>query len=203
MRLEVRNVTKTLGRTNVLRDVSITVSAGELLCVVGPSGSGKSTLLSIVGGLLSADSGTAALTDGSASLRTRANSTWVTQGNNFLPHRSALENVAIGALAVGQSAGQSRRSATALLDRFGLAGLAERRAWTVSGGELQRIGVARALASGAPLVLADEPTGQLDRVASLSVAEAFKEAAEMGRIVVIATHDERVAAYGKVHLLER
>lgn len=175
----------------VLAGVSLSVEQGETLAVVGPSGSGKSTLLSVLGGLVRPSSGTVRVDGGRRDVRDV--SAWVLQTVNVLPERTALENVALGALTRGLRTREARWAARERLESVGLADLVHSPARLLSGGELQRVVIARALASGRPFLLADEPTGQLDRSTSLLVLDAlFTSAAGAG--VVVVTHDPEVAA---------
>jgi lipoprotein-releasing system ATP-binding protein len=179
----------------VLRDIDLEVGPDETVAIVGPSGSGKTTLLSILGGLLRPTEGEVTL-DGLLVGRQGlppGSLSWVFQTINLLGRRTALENVAIGLYAVGYGRAEAGGAATAMLGVVGLAELAQQPAMRLSGGEAQRAGIARALVGGPRFVLADEPTGQLDRSNSELVAGVLFSARPAGTSVVAATHDPLIA----------
>jgi ABC-type lipoprotein export system ATPase subunit len=183
----------------VVRGVDLEVGDGESVALMGPSGSGKTTVLSILGLLTHPAEGEVLLGGrsvgrGEASeLRTREFS-WVFQTANALLRRSALDNAALQLLARGAEPASARKTATVELERVGVGHLAGRAARLLSGGELQRVCVARALAAAPRWILADEPTGQLDRATTMEVASALIEQRPVGTAVIIATHDPEVAA---------
>lgn len=185
------------GRRIVLDGVSELFVSGQSTAVMGPSGSGKSTLLAVLGLLLAPDEGTVAL-DGrrvsprDADVRGRVIA-WVPQTANVLAHRSVLDNVAVGPLTMGSSRREAERRAHAALSVVGLAARAGAVAGQLSGGERQRTCIARAIAQGSPVVLADEPTAQLDGENARLVMDSLT-AGLADRIVVVATHDPAVAA---------
>ncbi|MBI2766363.1 MAG: ATP-binding cassette domain-containing protein [Chloroflexi bacterium] len=171
------------------------------VALMGPSGSGKTTLLSILGMLTIPTAGTVLL-DGQPPLRARGRTrlraelfSWVFQGVNVLPRRSAVDNAALGLLARGMRYSQSMGTALAALEVVGLHGLADRRIDTLSGGEVQRVCIARALATRPRYILADEPTGQLDRANTAVAIDALVGRRPRGTAVVIATHDPFVAGH--------
>jgi ABC-type lipoprotein export system ATPase subunit len=173
--------------------VSLAVDApGEAVALMGPSGSGKTTLLSILGGLLRPSSGSVRV-DGTGTPVLEVVS-WVHQSSPALGRRTALDNVVLGFLATGRRRAASREPAEELLGLVGLDHRADARAGTLSGGEVQRLGIARALARGAPFLLADEPTGQLDHATGLVVQDALFAGLDAGVSVIVATHDPEVAA---------
>lgn len=196
MSLRVSRVAQRYGNgPMVLVDVDLEVEADDTLAIVGPSGSGKTTLLSIMGGLLRPTEGEVVL-DGFVVGRDELPSgslSWVFQTINLLGRRTALDNVALGLLALGWSLDEARERARTALEAVGLRGMEDRPAMTLSGGEAQRVGVARALAGQPRYVLADEPTGQLDRSTSMLVADAFFAARPAGTAIVIASHDPSLA----------
>ncbi len=185
----------------VLDGATIEVGQGESVAVLGPSGSGKSTLLSVLGGLvrpsrgqveLERDDGVRVAVEG---VHLRASCAWVLQTVNVLPERSAAANVAWGALARGRARHEARELAVHLLGEVGLGHRVGTAARSLSGGELQRVVVARAIASGRPFLLADEPTGQLDRATSREILAAMLDlrvGADRTGVVVV-THDPEVA----------
>ncbi len=192
------------GSLPVLHDVDLVLESGDLVAITGPSGSGKSTLMNVLGCLDTLSSGryllrgedTGAL-DGDALARLRNRYLgFVFQGFNLLPRQSLLDNVALPMLYAGVTRHARERRAEELLLRVGLSGLAQRRPTQISGGQQQRVAVARALANQPRLLLADEPTGNLDSHTSEQIMALFLDlnAAE-GITVVVVTHDERVAGY--------
>ena len=184
----------------VLVDVSFVVHPGTLVALTGPSGSGKTTLLSIVGGLLRPSTGVVTL-DGEAvepSARLRRTSiAWVFQGSNALLRRSVVDNVALRGLAVGMSTGTARDEAAVALEAVGLGHRLHRQAGTLSGGELQRMGIARALVGAPRLICADEPSSNLDQRSTEAVIDALVRASTTAPTLV-ATHDPLVAARATV-----
>ncbi len=196
MRLVARGVTFTYPRAQnpVLRGVDLDIPSGTSAAVMGPSGSGKTTLLSLVGTLLTMQGGTIEAIDADGVARHPYEvAAWVFQTVSLLPDRSALDNVAVGAYLDGADREEARRRAARHLAEVGLEGHEAEPARILSGGEAQRVAIARALASSRPLILADEPTGQLDASTSAAVLDAMI-GAHAERTVVIVTHDPEVAA---------
>jgi len=184
----------------VLAGADLTVDEGETVAIIGPSGSGKSTLLSVLGGLVRPTGGEVRVegTDDGP----RDVSAWVLQTVNVLPERSVLDNVTLGGLAQGLTRVDAEIDAAARLDAVGLGARLADPVRVLSGGEVQRVVIARALASGRPFILADEPTGQLDRATSAVVLDALFTTAG-GAAVVVVTHDSEVAARcGRVARIE-
>ena len=177
----------------VLDAVDLSIEAGGVTAVVGPSGSGKTTLLAVLGGLLTPDAGRVALRrPGGEPSPPGPDVSWVLQTVNVLPDRTALENVSLGAHARGLGVDASLTEAGVRLDQVGLGERARTPARLLSGGEVQRVVIARALASHRPIVLADEPTGQLDRATTATVMDSLVRTAA-DRCVVVVTHDPEVA----------
>jgi putative ABC transport system ATP-binding protein len=182
-------------RRALLADVSLVAEAGRIMAVTGSSGSGKTTLLSVLGGLLRPDQGEVAYGDGPVG---------TLQTYGLVPSLTAEENVAIALRSRRASPSQAAVTAVAALERVGVADLAERLVTELSGGQLQRVAVARALAVEADVLLADEPTSELDeRNRDLVVAELRVEA-DRGAVVVLATHDPEVAEMcdDEVHVVD-
>lgn len=178
----------------VLAGAGFEVPAGTSAAIVGPSGSGKTTLLSLIGGLLPLQSGSFAAVDSEGVEHSVTESaSWVLQTVSLLGDRSATANVAIGAFSDGASRMEAHERAARYLTAVGLAHHGERVARSLSGGEAQRVAIARALASERPIVLADEPTGQLDAATSSTVISAII-GSRAARTVVVVTHDPEVAA---------
>jgi putative ABC transport system ATP-binding protein/lipoprotein-releasing system ATP-binding protein len=175
----------------VLDGADLVVDEGETVAILGPSGSGKSTLLSVLGGLVRPTAGGVRVEGAAGGLRDV--SAWVLQTVNVLPERSVLDNVVLGGLTRGLTRASAVAEATVRLDAVGLGGRLDEPVRVLSGGEVQRVVIARALASGRPFILADEPTGQLDRATSDVVLDALFTTAG-GAAVVVVTHDPEVAA---------
>lgn len=205
--LAVENVTKEFEsageRLNILAGASLQLAAGENAVVLGPSGSGKSTLLHIIGTLDAPTSGRVLVNDQDiAELRGKAlaefrNRTigFVFQDHHLLPQLTALENVLLPVLAGGAASEQDVQRARALLDRVGLAERSDHRPAQLSGGERQRASIARALVCGPSVLLADEPTGNLDAATAAAVSELLVDVPrEQNAIVVAVTHSTELAA---------
>ncbi|MCO6009642.1 ABC transporter ATP-binding protein [Actinoallomurus purpureus] len=190
------------GLVRAVDGVDLEVPAGQMLAVMGPSGCGKSTLLHLLGGLERPSDGQVWLAGqridtvnerGLARLRRRSVG-FVFQAFHLIEELSAAENVELPVLLAGRSARAARRRAAFLLERFGLADRTRHLPWQLSGGQRQRVAIARAMANEPLVLLADEPTGNLDTAATLDVLRIFADLRAAGQTLVVVTHDERVAA---------
>lgn len=188
--------------TTVLQGVNLAVEKGELLAIVGTSGSGKSTLLHLLGALDAPSTGDIIFEGNNIhKLSSKQQAKWrnqelgfVYQFHHLLSEFSALENVAMPLLIAGESIKIAQQKATALLDRVGLSLRIQHRPAELSGGERQRVAIARALINNPSLVLADEPTGNLDAKSAESVYQLLKELnSELGTAFVVVTHDQQLA----------
>ena len=207
--MELREVTKTYqqGRRTVraVRGVSLRVQGGEFVVIMGPSGSGKSTLMHLLGALDTPTTGRAlfdgrdlqSMSDKERSLLRRNRIGFVFQFFNLLPTLTAGENVALPLLLGGKGRKVARGSALAALDRVGLGERADHFPEEMSGGEMQRVAVARALITEPEAILCDEPTGNLDSATSKEILSLLRGLPEAGkRAVVMVTHDPAAAAFG-------
>jgi putative ABC transport system ATP-binding protein len=202
--IEARDIVKSFGQTPALRGASVAVSTGEIVAVMGPSGSGKSTLLHCLAGIFAPDRGEVWFdgqrldTLGEAE-RTKLRRTafgFVFQFGQLVPELTTVDNVALPLLLNRTSRKAAYRTAGTWLDRLGLADKHANRTGELSGGEAQRVAVARALALGPRLIFADEPTGSLDSLTGEKVMDLMTGLArDTGTTVVLVTHDARVAAY--------
>jgi putative ABC transport system ATP-binding protein len=204
--LRLDSITYVNGRT-LLDDVSVTFPAGKVTALSGPSGSGKTTLLSIAGGLLQATSGTAELSGdrGAQEMWTGSGDplpevAFVLQVYGLVPILSARENVSIALRARGVAPADADEAAEAALARFGIADLGERQVEELSGGQMQRVACARGFVVGADVLLADEPTSELDEGNRGVVLAELREEARRGAVVVVATHDPAVVDACDLHI---
>jgi len=184
-------------KVEALRGIDLEVRRGEFMTLVGPSGSGKSTLMNILGCLDVPSEGTYEF-DGQrvdrlppnqlAEIRNRSVG-FVFQNFNLLPYSTALENVELPMVFRGIGARERRKRAIELLERIGLGDRLEHKATELSGGQTQRVAIARALANNPPLILADEPTGNLDSASGREIVDLFEELWKAGHTIMIITHD--------------
>lgn len=203
-RLSARGLVKTFGTTTALAGVDVDLAVGESLAVMGPSGSGKSTLLHCLAGILPPDQGevtlegraVGALSDRERSHLRRAHYGFVFQFGQLLPELPAEENVALPPMLLGTPRARALADARQWLVALGLGGMERRRPGELSGGQAQRVAVARALITGPDVVFADEPTGALDQATGADVMRVLTEATRAaGASLVVVTHDENVAAW--------
>ena len=184
-------------KVEALRGIDLDVRRGEFMTLVGPSGSGKSTLMNILGCLDVPSEGTYEfdgrrvdrfLPNQLAELRNRSVG-FIFQNFNLLPYSTALENVELPLVFRGMGARERRKRAVELLERIGLGDRMEHKATELSGGQMQRVAIARALANNPPLILADEPTGNLDSASGREIVDLFEELWKAGHTIMIITHD--------------
>jgi putative ABC transport system ATP-binding protein len=201
--LTAHGVTKSFGATPALHGADLTVGTGEVLAVMGPSGSGKSTLLHCLAGILRPDAGEVyfagtridQLRERARTLLRRDRFGFVFQFGQLVPELPAVENVMLPLILAGVRRSDARLRAAQLLDRLELTGLDARLPGELSGGQAQRVAVARALVSRPQVIFADEPTGSLDSLSGQRVMDLLVDAArDQGATVVLVTHEARVAA---------
>ena len=200
--LSLTDITKDFGGGPVLAGISLDIAPGELVAVMGPSGSGKSTLLHCMSGVLTPTHGSvrygdeelSALGDAPRSRLRLRNFGFVFQDGQLLPELSNVDNVALPAMLNGMGRSAARKRALELLDQLGLGGLADRRPAQVSGGQAQRVTIARALVANPGVVFADEPTGALDQSTGHEVMQMLTTIVrQSGASLVMVTHDPKVA----------
>ena len=211
--IQIEGITKSFGQLQVLKGIDLNIDKGEVVSIVGPSGVGKTTLLQIIGTLDRADSGRVIIngTDVSrmkekelSAFRNREIG-FVFQFHQLLPEFTALENVTIPAMIKGVSAHDARRQALDMLKFLGLSDRASHKPSELSGGEKQRVAVARALMNNPSVVLADEPSGSLDTKNKEELHNLFFELRDkLGQTFVIVTHDEGLASQTDrtIHMLD-
>ncbi|MBP5380598.1 MAG: ABC transporter ATP-binding protein [Bacteroidaceae bacterium] len=201
--IQLRNITKRFGSLQVLKGIDLDINRGEIVSIVGPSGAGKTTLLQIMGTLDKADTGTIQI-EGTDIDTLSANQLshfrnqkigFVFQFHQLLPEFTALENIMIPAFIGGAGRKEAKRRAEELLDFMNLGERANHKPNQLSGGEKQRVAVARALANNPAVVMADEPSGSLDSQNKQELHQLFFDLRErFGQTFVIVTHDEQLAA---------
>lgn len=211
--IQIEGITKSFGQLQVLKGIDLSIDKGEVVSIVGPSGAGKTTLLQIIGTLDRADAGRVVIngTDVSrmkekelSAFRNREIG-FVFQFHQLLPEFTALENVTIPAMIKGVSAHDARKQALDMLKFLGLSDRASHKPAELSGGEKQRVAVARALINNPAVVLADEPSGSLDTKNKEELHNLFFELRDkLGQTFVIVTHDEGLASQTDrtIHMLD-
>ncbi|MGA4987899.1 ABC transporter ATP-binding protein [Nonomuraea bangladeshensis] len=201
--LRARSISRSYGRTPALREASLSVTAGEILAIMGPSGSGKSTLLHCLAGIFTPDAGEVwfdgdrldTLSDAGRSRLRRTAFGFVFQFGQLVPELTAADNVALPLLLGRTARRHAYERARGWLERLELDGLGERRTGELSGGQAQRVAIARALVTRPKVIFADEPTGALDSLAGEKVMDLLVGLARQeGVTVIVVTHDSRVAA---------
>jgi len=210
--IEARAVVKSFGPTPALRGASLSVTAGEIVAVMGPSGSGKSTLLHCLAGILVPEAGEVwsagrridTLRDTERSAFRRSRFGFVFQFGQLVPELTAEENIALPLLLGGARRADALKQARRWFGRLDLEGLEQRRSGELSGGQAQRVALARGLVSDPEVLFADEPTGSLDSLAGEHVMNLLAGAArDEGTTVVLVTHEARVAAYADREVIVR
>ena len=210
--LRAVSLDKRFGSTLALDKASLSIAAGEIVAVMGPSGSGKSTLLHCLAGIVRPDGGQvhyrdremSAMSDGQRSALRRGEFGFVFQFGQLVPELTCLENVALPLRLDGVHRREAQRRAAEWLTRLEIDDVSGKRPGEVSGGQGQRVAVARALVTGARVVFADEPTGALDSLNGERVMRLFTSAArDSGAAVVLVTHEPRVAAYSDREIVVR
>lgn len=201
--IDIKDVRKSFGNLNVLKGITLHIDKGEVVSIVGPSGAGKTTLLQIIGTLDKADSGEICI-DGKEISKMSKNQLsdfrnthigFVFQFHQLLPEFNALENIMIPAYIAGMSRSEARKRAMELLDFMGLTDRATHKPNELSGGEKQRVAVARALVNNPAVILADEPSGSLDSKNKAELHQLFFDLRDkFGQTFVIVTHDEELAS---------
>ena len=200
--IKIENITKSFGSLQVLKGVNLEISKGEVVSIVGPSGAGKTTLLQLIGALDTPDGG--AIYFGGENLCKMSSNRlaafrnthigFVFQFHQLLPEFTALENIMIPALIAGKGRAEAARRATELLQLMGLSARADHKPSQMSGGENQRIAVARALVHNPDVILADEPSGSLDSHNKEELHKLFFDLRDrFGQTFIIVTHDEKLA----------
>ena len=199
MYLELDHLKKHFDGREVVRDLSLTLEQGQLLCILGASGCGKTTTLNMIGGFLEPDSGSVRL-DGQDITRIPPEQrpvTTVFQSYGLFPHMTVLQNVIYGLKFRGVKREQARQKGMRYLEMVGLGDYASAYIQEISGGQQQRVAIARAIAAQPPVILADEPTGNLDSASSKEILQILKSMHEQGKTVILITHDNGIAAQAR------
>jgi putative ABC transport system ATP-binding protein len=210
--IEARNVEKSFGQTPALQGAAVSAAAGEILAIMGPSGSGKSTLLHCLAGILTPDGGEVwfngqrldTLSEAKRSELRRDKFGFVFQFGQLVPELTAEENVALPLLLAGIRRGPALTQAREWFGKLALDGLEGRRSGELSGGQAQRVALARGLVARPEILFADEPTGSLDSVSGEHAMILLTQCArEQGTTVIVVTHEPRVAAYADREVVVR
>ena len=210
--IEARNLTKSFGQTEALRGASVSAASGEILAVMGPSGSGKSTLLHCLAGIFQPDAGEVwfdgqridRLDETKRTKLRRSAFGFVFQFGQLVPELTAVDNIALPLLLNKVNRKKAYEQAEDWLRRLGLGAFGGRRSGELSGGEAQRVALARSLVARPKVLFADEPTGSLDSLTSEKVMDMLVDTVrEEGTTVILVTHDARIAAYADRELMVR
>ena len=194
MLLSAQNIYKKYGDLEVLRGIDLLIESAEIVAITGSSGAGKSTLLHIIGTLDKADSGTITINNKNISSFRNTEMGFVFQFHHLLTEFTALENVMLPALIAGKKESEAKKYASELLERLGLIDRKDSRPNTLSGGEAQRVAVCRALINQPSIILADEPSGNLDSVNALELHQLFFQLRkDLKQTFIIVTHNEELA----------
>ena len=199
MFLEVKNLCKNYGKKEVLKDINFSLDEGNILCILGPSGCGKTTILNSIGGFIKNNSGRIILDGEDVTLlspETRNIST-VFQSYGLFSNKNVLENVAYGLKFRNIKKQDRMKQSMEILKIVGLEGYENKKIHELSGGQRQRVAIARAIINNPKILLADEPTGNLDSKSGEEVLEIFKKLNDSGTTIVMVTHEEDVAAHCK------
>ncbi|MBO1362963.1 ABC transporter ATP-binding protein [Prevotella sp. A2931] len=201
--IDIKGITKSFGNLQVLKGIDLHIDQGEVVSIVGPSGAGKTTLLQIIGTLDKPDSGSVTINGVDVSTLSKKKLSdfrnqyigFVFQFHQLLPEFTAIENIMIPAFIAGKSKNEAKKRAQELLEFMGLTGRANHKPAELSGGEKQRVAVARALMNNPAVILADEPSGSLDSKNKAELHQLFFDLRDrFGQTFVIVTHDEELAA---------
>ena len=201
--IDIKGITKSFGNLQVLKGIDLHINRGEVVSIVGPSGAGKTTLLQIIGTLDKPDSGSVCIDGVDVSTLDKKKLSdfrnqhigFVFQFHQLLPEFTAIENIMIPAFIAGKSKGEAKKRAQELLAFMGLTDRADHKPAELSGGEKQRVAVARALVNNPAVILADEPSGSLDSKNKAELHQLFFDLRDrFGQTFVIVTHDEELAA---------
>lgn len=201
--IDIKGITKSFGNLQVLKGIDLHINRGEVVSIVGPSGAGKTTLLQIIGTLDKPDSGSVCIDGVDVSTPDKKKLSdfrnrhigFVFQFHQLLPEFTAIENIMIPAFIAGKSKGEAKKRAQELLEFMGLTDRADHKPAELSGGEKQRVAVARALVNNPAVILADEPSGSLDSKNKAELHQLFFDLRDrFGQTFVIVTHDEELAA---------
>ena len=201
--IDIKGITKSFGNLQVLKGIDLHINRGEVVSIVGPSGAGKTTLLQIIGTLDKPDSGSVCIDGVDVSTLDKKKLSdfrnqhigFVFQFHQLLPEFTAIENIMIPAFIAGKSKGEAKKRAQELLEFMGLTDRADHKPAELSGGEEQRVAVARALVNNPAVILADEPSGSLDSKNKAELHQLFFDLRDrFGQTFVIVTHDEELAA---------
>ena len=201
--IDIKDITKSFGNLQVLKGIDLHINRGEVVSIVGPSGAGKTTLLQIIGTLDKPDSGSVCIDGVDVSTLDKKKLSdfrnqhigFVFQFHQLLPEFTAIENIMIPAFIAGKSKGEAKKRAQELLEFMGLTDRADHKPAELSGGEKQRVAVARALVNNPAVILADEPSGSLDSKNKAELHQLFFDLRDrFGQTFVIVTHDEELAA---------